>query len=486
MRKEKINMRQMFASRSLKAGSYSLAVCAVALVIVIVINLIAGTLPARIMTHDLSTNGLYTLSEHSIRTAKDLKQDVTIFHLTTSANRDDRLASLLERYADLSGHIKVEERDPQISQIASQYTKEELSENSLIFVSDKRSKVVDYNSIMTYSEQMQMYAYYGQSVSPDEFNGEREITSALDFVTKDTLPKVYTLTGHGELSLDSSVSSQVAYENIEVAALDLATEKSVPDDCACLMILSPDSDILDEELETIRDYFGNGGNLLVTSLVPLGLKGETPNFDALLSELGIENGEGIVIEEDTSAMFSRRADYLIPQMEAHEIMNPIIENDYHVYFPYVREMRIADSLRSTLNVTPMMHTSDSSFARTDMTIESVTKSDGDTEGPFDVAFAVTETLDDATAHAVVLATSYFLDPGLSGYPGNISLLINSLKWMCDLEDQMDVIETKSLQDNGTIEINNAVSLLFSTLMIVFLPLAILIVGIVVFIRRKKR
>ena len=486
MRKDKKNMRQLFASKSLKAGSYSLAVCAVALVIAVVVNLIAGTLPSKIMQPDLSVNGLYTLSDHSVRVAKDLKQDVTIYHLTTSAARDERLSKLLERYADLSRHIKIEERDPQISQIASQYTKDELSENSLIFVSDKRNKVVDYNSIMTYSEQMQMYAYYGQNVSPDEFNGEREITSALDFVTKDTLPKVYTLTGHGEISLDTSVSSQVAYENIEVNTLDLAKEKTVPDDCACLIILSPDSDMLEEELDAIRDYFSKGGNLLVSSLVPIGLKGKTANFDALLSELGIENGEGMVVEGDESAIFSRRADYLIPQMESHEIMDPIIDNDYHVYFPYVREMHIADSLRSSLSVKAMMHTSDSSFARTDMTIESPTKSEGDVDGPFDVAFAVTETLDDVTAHAVVLATSYFLDPGLSSYPGNISLLINSLKWMCDLEETMDVIETKSLQDAGSLEIANAASLPISAILTVIVPLIVLVVGVVIFVRRKKR
>ena len=480
-------IRQTFASKSFKAGSYSLAVCAVALVIAVLVNLIAGTLPARFTQLDISANDLYTLSDHSKQVAKGLQDDVTIYHLTTEANRDKRISALLDRYADLSAHIRVEERDPQISQIASEYTKSELGENSLIFVSGKRSKVVDNSAMLGYSEEASMYAaYYGEeNVSKDLFSAEREITSALDFVTKDVLPKVYTLTGHGEYELDSSVEAAVASENIELTPLDLTLEKTIPEDCACLLLLAPDTDLTAQEQETVRAYFEQGGNLLISTLVPAGLKSETPNFDSLLLDLGIENGDGFIIEGDSSGYFSY-PNYLIPTLDSHEITDPILDSKYHVYFPIARTLRAADTLRSTLEVVPLMHTSDASFGRIGTENTSVEQADGDLDGPFDVAFAVTETLETQTAHAVVFATPYFLDPNFSAYAGNMSLLLNALKWMCDLEETISVVETKSLSDEGSLEVNDSGATLWSVLLTVLLPLALLVVGIVIFVRRKKR
>ncbi|MBQ7543245.1 MAG: GldG family protein [Clostridia bacterium] len=482
---EKKNVRKALASKSLKAGSYSLAVCAIALVIVIVANLIVGTIPGKWTKFDVSSNDLYTLTEHSKDVVRSLKDDVTVYHLTTASNRDARLAELLERYADLNKHIRVEERDPQISQIASKYTTDQLSENSLIFVSGKRSKVVDYDRIMGYSDEMQMYAYYGQQVSPDEFSGEREITGALDYVTKDVLPKIYTLTGHGEYDLASEVESAIAAENIELNELDLMLKKTVPEDCACLLLLSPDTDITDTEKDAVLEYFGKGGSLLVSSMVPAALKGKTPNFDALLSEIGVENGDGFVIEGDTSSFYSY-PNYLVPTLESHEITDPIINGKYHVYYPIVREMSVSKSLRGTLDVTVLMHTSDTAFSRTDTENSSAEKAPDDQDGPFNVAFAVTETVGDQTAHAVVFATPYFMDATYAGYAGNINLLLNSLKWMCDLEQTDSVVETKSLNDTGRLEINDSHLFLWGALLIVLLPLAVLVWGIVVFVKRRKR
>ena len=67
MRKKanRMSLRQTFASRSVRAGSYSLAVCAVALVIVVLVNLIAGTLPSKVTEFDISSNALYSLSDYS-------------------------------------------------------------------------------------------------------------------------------------------------------------------------------------------------------------------------------------------------------------------------------------------------------------------------------------------------------------------------------------------------------------------------------------
>ena len=479
------SLRQAFASRSLRAGSYSLAVCAVALVIVVLVNLIAGTLPVKYTEFDLSKNSLFSLSDYSKQIVKNVDTDVTIYHLTTASNEDSNLSTLLRRYEDLNSHIHVETRDPQISQIASQYTKDEVSENSLIFVSEKRSKVVDYNSIVGYSEEAQMYAMYGQSVSPDQFSGEREITTALSFVTTDVLPKVYVLTGHGEYELASTVQTAVASENIELVDFDLAQQKDVPQDCACLLILAPDTDIAPQELTAIETYFNDGGKLLFALRIKSQLKSDTPNLDALLDELGLKAEDGFVIEGDTS-MYYPYPNYLLPKLQSHAITDPIIESKYHVYYPLVRALSVSENHRGTLEITPLLSTSDAAFSRSDMTNNSGEKSEGDVDGPFDVAYAVTENVDGQTANAVVFGTPFFMEEGFIAYSGNLNLFLNSLKWMCDLEENISVVETKSLTDNASLEVDHSMSLVWGVLLTLVIPVAVLVTGIVIYHKRKKR
>lgn len=482
----KAGLRQAFASRSLRAGGYSLAICAIALVIVVLVNLMFGKLPVKVTELDFSRNKLYSISDYSKKVAESIDTDVTIYHLTTAANENKQLSSMLRRYADLNDHIRVETRDPQVSQIASQYTKDELQDNSLIFVSDKRSKVVDYGSILGYSSDAQMYAMmYNQEVDPDEFNGEGEITSALSFVTTDVLPKVYTLTAHGEFELIPALQKAVTAENIELAELDLAKEKTVPQDCACLLILAPDTDLTQQELSAIKSYWENGGKLLYAVLMKSEQKADTPNADALLAELGLEPGDGFIIEGDQSMCYLY-PNYLMPQVQSHEITDPLIEGNYHVYFPHARELSEMQQHRSSLQITPLLTTSEASFARSDMENASGEKAEGDTDGPFNTAYAITEDVDGKTAQAVVLATPYFLDQNFASSAGNVNLFLNSLKWMCELKENISVVETKSLSLNASLEVTENAFMLWAILLIVFIPAAVLITGVVIYAVRKKR
>lgn len=484
-KREKGSLKAAFTTRNFKAGSMSLAVCAVVIVIAVLVNMIVSTLPSKITELDISGTDLYTLGAYSKQIARDVDSDVTIYHLTTESQRDTTLSTLLERYEDLNSHIKVEVRDPEISQIASQYTNDALSANSLIFVSDKRSKVVDYADIYQYSEEAQMYAYYGQSVSPDIFDGEGQITSALNYVTTDVLPKIYALTGHGEYEMGTTVQSAVAGENIELCELDLVMEKAVPEDCACLLIMGPSVDISESESSAVTAYLENGGNLLACAIPVMDQENETPNFNALLAAYGVETSKGFVVEGDASAYY-QYPNYLVPTLNSHEITDPLIESNYHVFMPLVQSISAADSYRSTLQLTPLMTTSDSAFSRSDVTNNSAEKSAGDTDGPFDVAFAVTEQVKNGETRAVIFGTPYFLDEAFAGYAGNRNLLLNALKWMCDLEENISVVETKALSGGGSLEITDAGTSLWSFGITVVLPLAAVVAGIVIFVRRKKR
>ena len=69
----------------------------------------------------------------------------------------------------------------------SQYSSDEVASNSVIAVSDKRSKVIPYSDLYESSVNYQTY-----SMETTGFDGEGQITSAIAYVTTDDLPVLYT------------------------------------------------------------------------------------------------------------------------------------------------------------------------------------------------------------------------------------------------------------------------------------------------------
>ncbi len=472
-----------FKTRSTKAGTYTFAVCAIALAAVIVVNMIAGKLPASVKRIDTTKSDIYSLSDYSKQIVKNINEKVTVYLVATKGNEDKTLSTLLDRYAGLNDNIKVEFRDPELSRIAEQYGDKDLSDNSLIFVSDKRSKTVDYSSLYEYSEEAQQnYYYYGEQVQADIFDGENEITSALSYVTTDILPKVYSLTGHGETKLNDSVLTYVGNENIEVLDLDLMKAREVPDDCECLIVTDPTKDFSGDEKEAILKYLSGGGNMLVMTNAK---ETNAPNFAAVLENYGVQKQKGIIIEEDQNAYYLY-FNYLMPNIQNHEITGPITEAGYRVLMPMSHGIEETASHRGTLEITSLVTTSKDSYSKVNPTEENYQKAEGDPEGPFNVGCAISETHGEVETRIVWFSTTYFLDDSLLAYTGNLNLFLNSLKWMCKLEKNISVIESKSLGGTDKLEITSGEGMLWNILFVGVLPVASVITGLAIWIRRKKR
>ena len=98
-----------------------------------------------------------------------------------------------------------------------------------------------------------MSAYYSTGSVSRSFDGEGQITSAIDYVTTETLPQVYLLSGHGEAALSDAFYGQLERANYEtVSDFSLLNVDAVPEDCSALIINAPTSDISDEELSLLR------------------------------------------------------------------------------------------------------------------------------------------------------------------------------------------------------------------------------------------
>ncbi|MBQ5813545.1 MAG: GldG family protein, partial [Clostridia bacterium] len=233
-----------FSTDAFKMGSNQVAFCAVAILIAVFLNLIVGGLPATMTQFDISGLGLFTLSDQTKHITEKLDEEITIHLIAETGAESEQLVTLLERYEAQSSNISVNYVDPVLyPAFTTQYTENVVSPNSVIVEGSRRSKVVDYYEIFVPDEEY--YMYTGE-IRIKEFNGEGAVTSALSYVTSDVLPTIYTLEGHGEMSLPVGIGDTVAKDNYTVTPLNLMTNDAVPDDCSVLMIASPRSDITEK------------------------------------------------------------------------------------------------------------------------------------------------------------------------------------------------------------------------------------------------
>ena len=118
--------------------------CAAAILIAILVNLIVARLPSTATQFDLSSEGFFTLSEQTKNITASLTEPVIIYLIAETGAEDDTVSTLLDRYAASSSNITVEQIDPVLyPNFTANYTTESLADNSIIVESAKRFKVVD-------------------------------------------------------------------------------------------------------------------------------------------------------------------------------------------------------------------------------------------------------------------------------------------------------------------------------------------------------
>lgn len=464
----------------LKNGSYSVVISAIFIVIVIVINMIVGSLPSKYTEIDVSSQKLYTMSSDTKDFLKDLEKDVTIYLVAESGSEDETIKKLLEKYEEESDHITVEYKDPVVNpKFTSDYTSDEVASNSLIVVCGDRSKVVAYDSIYEST-----FSYTTYSYTTSAFDGEGQIDSAISYVTSEDLPVLYTLDGHGESELDSTLQDDIEKANIDIESLNLITEGSVPDDAACLLINAPTSDISEEEKDAIIEYLENGGKALIFSNYT---DESMDNFDAVLANYGVEREDGIVLEGDTQH-YAQMQYYLVPTVNNEDAISDFASKGYYVLMPYAQGIKQTDDVRDTVTITSLLTTSDSAYSKVNVNSETLEKEDDDIDGPFDLAVSITESLEDDKETQIVYYSSNYLmnsqiNQMVSG--GNEQMIMNSLSWMCS-NDETSTISVPSKSLEVSYLTLTAYDVAFWKICVMgIIPVVFLVIGFVVWLKRRK-
>lgn len=473
-----------------KHGTYRAGMSVFACVAVVLINLITVNLPSQYLKYDISEQKLFTTGEQTAEVLEKLDEDITLYLVAQQGGEDTTLLELLDRYEGLSDHITVDTIDPVLyPNFVSQYTDENLSENSILVVGQERSRAVDYYDIYGYSMD---YSTYSSSL--DSFDGEGQITSAIDYVTADEIPVLYTLEGHDEATLSTSLTESVEKENIEIRSLSLLTSESVPEDAEILLIYGPLSDISAEEKDKITAYLDQGGQVIY-------LRGYTdqdiPNLDALLKEYGISVTEGTVMEGSSDHYLPNYPYYLLPDINYSDYTSDV--SSRYVLLPFSQGMTQvmseteAEESDTGLNYESLLTTSDQAYSKVNMDSQNLEMEEGDIAGPFDLGVVVTKTIDEEEdtedsreAKLVVFASETLLDGQtdamVSG--GNSALFMNVVSQLADHESTVS-IEAKSMAVTY-LTVTAGSAIFWGLLTVLILPLFLLILGGVIWFQRRKR
>lgn len=473
--------RYSVSVKAFKTGAYSTGMIVAAVAVAIVLNMVVGQLPGTWKSLDLTGNKLYSLSDQTKEYLKGMNEDVTIYVLVNEDNEDTVLGQTLDRYEDLSPHIKVQYVDPiQNPRFHTQYTSGSVSTNSLIVVSAKRSKVIDADEVYVTSYD---YDGYNYSSSVTGYDGEGQITSALDYVLSDDIPLVYMTEGHGEQSLSSSFRNSLEKENVEYETINLMDYETVPETAAALVINGPAGDLSEDDRNKVTAYLDRGGKVILV----LGYQEvETPNLDELLAYMNLRVEDGLVAEEDEENYYQVPF-YLLPTVSSNTYTAGIY-GSYYIFAPYSQGILVPGEEESgDIRYDAFLETSSSAYAmRNFASATEYGRQEGDPQGPFALGVEAVKTLEEGEATMVVYSSDQIFTDSASLMVGgaNQMLFTNTVSQFVDHETTVSVPAKD--YEVSTLLLSQKDALTLGLITMIVLPVGSLAAGFVIWFRRRRK
>src|SRR5215470_15816784 len=242
---------------------------------------------------DFSRDQKYALSDKTKRFLDSLKGKMRItvfFSLSTPITAD--VQNLLTEYQYAGkGKIDVEQIDPErnLSRAKELFDKYKVvtDESLLVLDYDGRNKAVKASEM---ADVDQSGTAFGEGPRVAAFKGEQAITSGMIDLVEGKKKTLGYVTGHKEPALSTPASpitllkQFIENENIKFQELNLLDQPAIPADVNAVMIVGPQYDFSDREMQVLRDFWDKQGRVLVF----VDPAANTPRLRSFLDELGVK------------------------------------------------------------------------------------------------------------------------------------------------------------------------------------------------------
>lgn len=435
---------------------------------------------------DMTSEKIYSLSDESKKQIENIEQEVNIYLFGLSESYT--LIDFMKQYTSVNENIKSEVVDlTQRPDLAQKY--EVTSDDvGIVIVSGEREKILSSYDLYTYD------MLTGETIDITE----EKVTNAIIEVTIAKKPKIYFLTGHEEYSINYEIASLGMYiqnEVNDVQNLELLVTNKVPDDTDLLVIATPAKDITEYEAQLITDYINLGGKILYLQ-DPILTNEEFPNMQKVLDLFGVSFDNGVIMEEDASKILLESPNLLIPELSYHSINEDII-NEGKIVLVNSSRLKFVEQEKYTelgITVNNIIETSETSYFRKDLQIETLNKVNSDESGVFTVGAEIIKNINNEKQSTLIIyANNSFVSDGTlvvgNQYVNMISLrnnrdfILNTVAYLTEREDTI-----KIRKDTGTVTYTATEQEDMVIKLIIFIvPVLIIILGIVIWqIRRRKK
>ena len=482
MMKNNKNKPGLFNARTVRYGSYAFIVTVIAVALLVGLNAILGVDRIRTALRvDITANKLFSVGEQTTKVLKDLKKDVEFIVLLDEKDFSSSMLKEIFKQYELKSNNKVKLRFVDLDK-DPQFVKRELDPDSITGIAKGDMVVKCGKKVRLINNSELQDTQYDQQTGQTYSNGlliEQTFTGAIQNVTSDVTPMVYFLTGHGELSPDSDLSTlkgTLDINNYQVKSLSLT--EAVPADASAIVIANPSTDLLGAETALLNDWLKNKGGDLIVLASANPSASEMPNLASVLETYNLKLNNDLVLEGSQQNYLDKQ-NYVIPRVAANEITTKLDSQSVMLLLPDSRTVEILNNTKDWLTSFPIFQTSDQA-ARMDV-------ASGYKEaipGSFLMGAATTSKGGPSVSKVVVIGNSSFItNDGMAQTTDNGKrYILTMVNWMQDKTDEI-IIPAK----------NNSVPLLKMTeqsTFIVFLVLTailpLIIIGLGVFVWMRRR
>ena len=430
---------------------------------------------------DLTADQVFRLTQDSRDYLAGLDEPVTLTVLNSkedflaSGDYYKQVASILEDYQATSDNITLEYADVlRNPTLVSQYDDLSLTINSIIVESGTRQRVLSPYDLFNIES-----SYYGSSITSSK--AEQALTSAILGVTSDDLPQVAFLTGHGEYD-STGFSSLLEQNNYQVTTLNPATDV-IPEELDVLLMVCPTNDPDQDVLDRIGDFLALEGKSLLyfaDSSQP-----ELPRLSAFLAEWGIQVEEGLLMETDKQRIINFNPYFFTTTLTDGTLTSYMSDGSIPLSTPYCRPLSTLYDQSLGRTTTVLLQSSETSALLPPDVPDDWTLTDEDMVGAVPIAIRSTQSFDSGETSQVLVygSTSAILDSLLeSGSFSNSDYFLSVMNTLCQREDTI-TIQPKSL--TREMGLNASQQLLLGAVFIVVIPVTSFVLGITIWLRRRR-
>ena len=488
-------MKKLFTSAQFKNGSFSAGIIVLVIAIVVVLNMIVSKLPTTLTNVDMSDKLLYSVGETTENMLANLDKDVEIKVIAETGKVDSRIEQFLSRYSDLSSHISVEYLDPVLHpSVLTDYNVDSYS--LVVSCSDTgKSTVIDFNDIIVYDYSNY---YYGGNATEKEFDGEGQLTSAIDLVTSENTKKIYMMNGHDEQKFSADLQELVEKANMTMEDYNMLTDGEIPDDCDLLISNAPTKDLADDEKTALLDYINHGGKAMI---IRTATEEKLNNYDEVMKAYGMNMTDGYIAEPTRYYSQSRSVYNFFPTLMSSDVNGELTSDDL-ILVSKVKGMTLDEELPEGVTLNKFMSTTSDAIEVTEdeqnqgtyyLGVAAEVKNQGTDNGE-----STGENKEESTEETAANEEKEELDPGrltvltvdsmiYDGITSQFTNIENLTEFMNILTANFDDVSNISIPAKSLEESRNtfASTGIWSSLFIGIIPAVFLVGGFIVWIRRRR-